>query len=305
VIVIAVALGSLFTHLRRSARRSALAQLWAAHARPGDRSIEVVGWAEGFEHTAPGWLGVVSVGAEGARLALLAVGRFGNPDPGAAVVHPMRRSETSVVGLVPTRSGIGWGVKIARGDGRLVLEDASASSAESALALRALLDEGLGSEKPELVVGSLGRAAVGGWAGVLALVVFLATLSSIVAGLLFVTNTVSSTVGVSAVFTPVLVVFGGIAVLARARRRRGLVAFYKSVIVVIREAEHIIFWRQIRGYDDSAGDLVQLIDERLLPSSDLAIPTPDEAARTAVLALLDRRGIKRLEHSASASANSI
>src|SRR5262249_48025830 len=86
----------------------------------------------------------------------------------------------------------------------------------------------------------------------------------------------------------------------RIRARRRGVAFFEEA-VVFRERgfrDVSIAWDRLAGYRDGDAGFVRLIEKnrRLLQGpSHLLVPTRRDADRTAVLALLDKKGLRRIE----------
>jgi hypothetical protein len=88
-------------------------------------------------------------------------------------------------------------------------------------------------------------------------------------------------------------VVGGIILLRRATLD-DLVAFEESRIVFRGPAPTALSWTEIRGYRDDSSDWIELVPCSWHPSR-LLVPTRSEGDRVAVLALLDRKGLHRLE----------
>jgi hypothetical protein len=82
-------------------------------------------------------------------------------------------------------------------------------------------------------------------------------------------------------------------------RSRGVVFFEEAVVFRERGFRDVaITWDRLAGYRDGNADFVRLIekDRRLLQGpSHLFVPTPTDADRTAVLAILDKKGLRRIE----------
>lgn len=86
----------------------------------------------------------------------------------------------------------------------------------------------------------------------------------------------------------------------RIRARGRVVAFFEDS-VVFRERgfrDVSISWETLEGYRDGDARFIRLVEKsrRLLAGpSHLLVPTPTDVERTAVLALLDRKGLRRIE----------
>lgn len=97
---------------------------------------------------------------------------------------------------------------------------------------------------------------------------------------------------------PLLLAFVGSLASLWRHRRSGKVEFFEDRIVVTRGGRPTTFaWQGDSGvvaYRDGSSDVVELVRSGALSSS-VFVPTPDEPARTRVLALLDARGLKRLD----------
>jgi hypothetical protein len=73
------------------------------------------------------------------------------------------------------------------------------------------------------------------------------------------------------------------------------VAFRKRVRGQTRFTEATVAWSELGGYRDGSSDYIQLVRKgESFASPLLAIPTPSEDDRVKVLALLDARGLARL-----------
>jgi hypothetical protein len=79
--------------------------------------------------------------------------------------------------------------------------------------------------------------------------------------------------------------------------RAGRVEFYEDRIELSKhEGAVVVHWRDLVGYRDDSADYIQLLRRgESAPSWKLTVPTTTEEARTAVLHLLDARGLKRKE----------
>jgi hypothetical protein len=91
-----------------------------------------------------------------------------------------------------------------------------------------------------------------------------------------------------------------VVVMDRIRARRRSVAFFEHEVVFVEHGfrDVAIAWDRLAGYRDGNASFVRLVekDRRLLQGpSHLLVPTRTEAERTAVLALLDRKGLRRIE----------
>jgi hypothetical protein len=84
----------------------------------------------------------------------------------------------------------------------------------------------------------------------------------------------------------------------RAARTCWVVDFFDDRIEVrtyrTSPALHFFLWKEIVAFDDGALETVRVVTSRLVPRK-IFVPTPDEASRVALLALLDKRGVKRIE----------
>jgi ATP-dependent Clp protease adapter protein ClpS len=106
--------------------------------------------------------------------------------------------------------------------------------------------------------------------------------------------------GLTIIFTTLLLALTPLVfLLAWVLRRSGRVSFYENVIVLHKQEERTpavirIRWTQLRGFRDDSIDYVQLlrINETVADPA-IAIPTPTEKDRTAVLDLLARKGLRR------------
>jgi hypothetical protein len=84
--------------------------------------------------------------------------------------------------------------------------------------------------------------------------------------------------------------------------RYGRVEFYDEGIVflkcVTRHERTEVEWHDLAGFRDAAPDHVRLVRREKggrTPEFVLSVPTPNDKTRTAVLQLLDRRGLSRVE----------
>lgn len=94
------------------------------------------------------------------------------------------------------------------------------------------------------------------------------------------------------------------ATVARLRRRAGRFELHADRVVVVRPtlddpdepSTAEVAWSDLRGFRDAATDHVVLVpgDEAEV-AVELALPTPTEADRVTLLALLDARGLPRLD----------
>jgi hypothetical protein len=78
------------------------------------------------------------------------------------------------------------------------------------------------------------------------------------------------------------------------KRRIGYTEFFHDRIAISRDAKVEVPWSEVVGYDDGAREFVELVRAGDARSTDLCIRTRTEEERTAVLALLDSRGVKRI-----------
>jgi hypothetical protein len=80
----------------------------------------------------------------------------------------------------------------------------------------------------------------------------------------------------------------------RRRRRWGSVAFFADRVVVERGGPATtLAWSEITSFRDDAHDVVELLTKT--KKQPTFVPTLDESSRTAVLDLLARRGLARVE----------
>jgi hypothetical protein len=84
-------------------------------------------------------------------------------------------------------------------------------------------------------------------------------------------------------------------------RRTGIASFYGDRIVFVKDRRKdaperaVVSYDELEGYRDDSAEMVQLIKKgERFPSPLLAIPTSTEAERVEVLALLDRKSIRRI-----------
>ncbi len=79
--------------------------------------------------------------------------------------------------------------------------------------------------------------------------------------------------------------------------RSGHVEFFVDRIAFSKHEGAVeVHWSDLAAYRDGSSEYVQLVRKGdRIASADLAVPTPDEATRVAVLKLLDDRGIAREE----------
>jgi hypothetical protein len=198
-------------------------------------------------------------------------------EPSAKVaVRLVRGFRGWAIGVEDTSTDVVFVPDVSRSDGK---------SGALVLELLAELRRLLGKEPCLLAVGELGSARrwLLRWAVTLAACVLVLPLA-------FAANQ-------PAVLATCLVVASAIVVWQfLARGRTGRVAFYPHTIDFIRQDLKTVFWREIVGYRDDSADYIQLLREGTLGASpELAVPTRTEAERVAVLALLDSRGLKRME----------
>ncbi len=283
--VIAVLGVSVFRTRRRALLRH---ELRAAYAGPRVRCLDLLAWREDGEEHQPDAMGLLCESADGTfTLVLRRVTPHGAPLGAAPTETPIVRGEAKLGALVRTDR---WCVPLACGAERWRLAPASGTSADT-LALRDTLARFLGVEMPARAYGELPVRSPR--ERLTEIAVGLATIASVFSLIALLDN--NAWRDPALIFTPPLLAVAGLALLWRTRRRRGRVELYGDRIVLIREREVTVGWSDVRAFDDSALDLVQLQGVEGWPLSDLAIPTPDEGARTEVLALLDRRGLRRIE----------
>ncbi len=97
------------------------------------------------------------------------------------------------------------------------------------------------------------------------------------------------------------VVVVAVKLVQRRTRHRGLdVLFVETGIHFNGPTEWhlaVVPWKDIAGFKDDDREVIEIVRRNTLPrlAAWLLIPTPSEVERTAVLALLDQRGVKRLE----------
>ncbi|MEZ0227644.1 MAG: hypothetical protein ACAI25_03410 [Planctomycetota bacterium] len=89
-------------------------------------------------------------------------------------------------------------------------------------------------------------------------------------------------------------------VVRRSKARAGHVVFHERWIVFLRAAETTtVGFDEIQGFRDGDADFVELVRKPGVSASiafpRLTVPTPTEKDRVAVLAVLDARGIRRLD----------
>ena len=84
---------------------------------------------------------------------------------------------------------------------------------------------------------------------------------------------------------------------SRALARCGRVEFRELGVFLTKAEEKAgVRWAEIAGFTDASSDFVQLLTtKRTFPAHLLTVPTPTEKDRVAVLELLDRHGLRRLE----------
>ncbi|MEZ0231101.1 MAG: hypothetical protein ACAI25_20970 [Planctomycetota bacterium] len=105
----------------------------------------------------------------------------------------------------------------------------------------------------------------------------------------------------------VVAVLGGWLAERFVRSTQGSVAFYEARIVISKKVpggclssgvvvEHTeqVLWNEVKGFKDDAAGYVTLV-ATCGSASFLTVPTPEEEDRVAVIALLDARGIPRIE----------
>lgn len=107
----------------------------------------------------------------------------------------------------------------------------------------------------------------------------------------------------------VFVVVAGVAFTAyylwaeRLRRRAGRFELHADRVVVVRPrldddtepSNADVAWSELRGFRDAATDHVLLVPFDGRHPVELALPTPTESDRVKLLALLDERGLARLD----------
>jgi hypothetical protein len=104
---------------------------------------------------------------------------------------------------------------------------------------------------------------------------------------------------------PELLVLGSFAAIIVATIAGGLVRSSRNARVFFYADRILILWTKrvallryddLAGYRDASADYVRLVRKRgIVRSADLAIPTPSERARVAVLSVLDGRGVPRID----------
>jgi len=83
-------------------------------------------------------------------------------------------------------------------------------------------------------------------------------------------------------------------ILARRGTLDDVVVFEEGRIVFYGPTHADVSWGDLHGYRDGDAEWVELVLTQGAAGHRLLVPTPKEADRVAVLALLDRRGLDRL-----------
>jgi hypothetical protein len=85
------------------------------------------------------------------------------------------------------------------------------------------------------------------------------------------------------------------------RRRVGFASFYEDRVVLVKNIRGkaleraVVSFGELEGYRDDSAEFVQLIKKgERVPSAILGVPTSTEDERVKVLALLDRKGVRRI-----------
>lgn len=79
--------------------------------------------------------------------------------------------------------------------------------------------------------------------------------------------------------------------------RAGSVSFFEDRIVVERFKKGAVRWEEVAGFRDGQDGMVEIVSNQNVLSTltNLTAPARGEAERTAILELLTKRGVKRLD----------
>jgi hypothetical protein len=84
--------------------------------------------------------------------------------------------------------------------------------------------------------------------------------------------------------------------LVRSSRNARVFFYADRILILWTKRVALLRYDDLAGYRDASADYVRLVRKRgLVRSADLAIPTPSERARVAVLSVLDGRGVPRID----------
>jgi hypothetical protein len=84
--------------------------------------------------------------------------------------------------------------------------------------------------------------------------------------------------------------------LVRSSRNARVFFYADRILILWKKRVALLRYDDLAGYRDASADYVRLVRKRgLVRSADLAIPTPSERARVAVLSVLDGRGVPRID----------